>query len=347
MENPLVSPYYTNNIIDLKIKSVGKKSSRNLQNGSTVSARIVKTRHPSTMSVVMVVELLEPVEQGQDPFAPGPPRPKLILKMFDRRFSPRLREELDLGPATRETEGQFNNFLDQGGMPAFIPLYQNARPSDSGSWTAAQKEAYFALYAAEMSKNEVRAYDYLIDVQGDAVPTFHADVQLSLRNAPGKSFRPFAGVEGVLFDYIPGFPLSELPEKVPEAEWPAICNQAIEKVNMIVDRAFINPDTGLRNSIVSRGEGDGQYKVYYIDFGLCSFRDTFDDDEMWRERKRQAGEEGKIGYNLTSCLAVGRIQMAKKKYKGRAAPRDLPPMAWRFVPSNRFAGKTPTPYSRV
>ncbi|CAH0019337.1 unnamed protein product [Clonostachys rhizophaga] len=338
MGTPLISPYYTNNTLDLRIKSVGSKSSRDFENSDYARVKIVKTLQPSTTSVVMVVELLDPpVEQDQDPFAPGITPQKLILKMYDRRFSPRLREEMDVdGLATRETETQFFSFLDDGGMPGFLPLYPNARSSPTATWSTAQKEAYFALRAADMNKSEVLAYHHLVDLQGDAVPVFHADVQLALRNSLGQSFRPFAGVEGVLLDYIPGFPLAELGEKVPEVEWPAICEQAIEKVNKIIDHPFINPDMVLQNTLVSGGEGSGQYKVHYIDFGGCFFRPESDTDEMWRQRKRRAWEEGKIGHDLSSSLSVARIDNAKKRYEGRDAP-DLPPMAWKFMPSNRFA----------
>ncbi|CAG9987360.1 unnamed protein product [Clonostachys byssicola] len=334
MEAPLASPYYTGNILNLKIKSVGKKSSRNLENGGYVRARIVKTLQPSTMSVVMVVELLEAVDQGQDPCAPGIEPQKLILKMYDRRFSPHLRESLEIdGPATRETERQFLNFLDEGGMPEL-----SYAPSLDIAWGIAQNEAYFALYAANMNKTEVLVYDHLVHLQGDAVPVFHADVQLDLRNAPGQSSHPLAGVEGVLLDYIQGFPLTELDDKVPEVEWPAIFEQAIEKVNKIIDHPFINHDIVLRNTIVSRDAGGGQYKVYYIDFGGCLFRPESDTDEVWRARKREVDEEGKIGFPLSRYLSEARIEEAKKRYEGRDAP-DLPPPGWKFTPSNRFARK--------
>ncbi|CAI6087205.1 unnamed protein product [Clonostachys chloroleuca] len=337
MEN---HPYYTNNILELKIKTVGKKSSRNLKDGGYIKARVVDILQPSTLSVVMVVELLEPVEQDQDRFGPGPGPQQLILKMYDRRFSPHLREEINAGgSATRETETKFVNFLDEDRMPGFFTLYQNAAGFVNNLfWSTAQKEAYLALFAADMNRSEVLAYDHLVHLQGDAVPVFHADVQLALRSAPDQSSHPLAGVEGVLLDYIPGFPMTELGDKVPEKEWPAICDQAIEKVNKIIDLPFINHDMVLRNTIVSGGEGGGQYKVYYIDFAMCDFRSEFDPDEIWRERKRRADEEGKIGFYLSSCLSVARIEKAKKRYEGRDAP-DPPPPGWKFMPSNLFAGK--------
>ncbi|KAK7908956.1 hypothetical protein PG985_014834 [Apiospora marii] len=314
---------------------------------------------PSTLSVVVVVELLGQEEeqrgQGTDGDAPvAPPASRMVLKVYDRQFAPELRDfKEQTGTATYESEGQYRAFLRRpAAMSQFLADYdengQWAYETDE-EWTTPRREAYFHAESAKMHECELKVYDRLVELQGVHVPTLLADVRLAPQGLgeleEGEESAEYTELRAILLEYIPGFPLHDLVTETPELDWAAIGDQAIEAVRKIIDHDFINFDYMPRNTLVVRRDpGDGRdndnesssssssYQVFYVDFAQCRFRDPSESDEVWRENKRQRDEEGAVGY-----LLAGRIAYAKgkkgKKYKG---PLPLP---WTYTPSGRFEGE--------
>jgi tRNA A-37 threonylcarbamoyl transferase component Bud32 len=80
-------------------------------------------------------------------------------------------------------------------------------------------------------------------------------------------------------EYIAGFTMENLVTEAPEPDWAPICDQAIEVIREIANNDFINFDIKTRNIIVRRDD-EGLYRVFYLDFGECRFRDPSDSDEM-------------------------------------------------------------------
>lgn len=278
------------------------------------------------MSVVLYVRL---DQEDQTAFTP-----KMVLKVYDRRFSAELREFKDAGPATIETEDQFTVFVREGSMPQFLADYEENGPWAYDEWDVPKREAYFYARSALSHEIELEVYDRLVDMQGVHVPTLFADVRLApQKTSPGQdeSSTEYTEARALLMEYIPGFTLENLVTEAPESEWAQICDQAIEVIRKIADNDFINFDIKTRNMIVRRSS-QGLYQVFYLDFGECRFRDPSDSDEMWRERKCQRNEEGAVGY-----IMMNRILYAKgkkgKKYKG---PLPLP---WEYKPSSQFEGE--------
>ncbi|CAH0051481.1 unnamed protein product [Clonostachys solani] len=334
MTEPLQSPYTKGSTLTLSVTDIGKKSPLQLENGSEIRVKIVDVMEPATMSVIAIVELESP-QTKQKCVNSGVPS-KMILKLYDRRFALDLREEIKVtGPATRATEDEFVASLRQGSMPRFLAKYEENDTLGSGDWDTPMKEAYFSIMSTKMHQTETKVYDCLTDLQGIHVPTFYANLDLATEPTAGEqleeSITEHTRVRAILIEHISGFLLSDLVTETSESEWPVICTQAIEAVNKIIDFHFINPDLQPRNAIVHRRE-ERSYQIFYIDFGMCYFRDPSDTDERWRERKRQRGEEAAVGGSL--ALTISKAKGKKgKPYKG---PLPLP---WAYIPSGRFEGQ--------
>lgn len=72
------------------------------------------------MSIVLQVEL-EQEEQTASAL-------RMVLKVYDRQFSPQIREFKETGTATSASEDQFTAFLRQGSMPQFLVDYEENGP---------------------------------------------------------------------------------------------------------------------------------------------------------------------------------------------------------------------------
>jgi hypothetical protein len=294
-----------------------------------LQVKIVDIIEPSTMSIVLQVELEEP-----DPRFPAP---KMILKVYDRQYSPQLREFKDTGPATSTSEDQFHAFVRGGSMPRFLMEYEENGPWGSwayGEWDAPKREAYFYAKSTQSHEVELEIYDRLVEMQGIHIPTIFADARLAPQHAStekDESLTQYTEIRAVLMERIVGFPLSDVVTEVPESDCAPICDQAIEVIRKITDNDFINFDIQTRNIIVRRSE-DASYQVFYLDFGECGFRDPSDTDEVWRERKRQKNEEGAVGYILMNYISRAKGKNGKK-YKGAL------PLPWEYKPSLRFEGE--------
>ncbi|CAH0045959.1 unnamed protein product [Clonostachys solani] len=335
MAEPLQSPYFKGNTLTLSVRRVGKKSPLQLHDGDEVQARIVDVIEPATLSVVVIVEVDPDPKQGDQMSRPTSPL-KMVLKVFDRRFSVQLREELKpTGPSTLVTEEEYLGFLQQGSMADFVASYNREYKVTSNDWDSPMQEAYFSLTCARMKETEARIYDYLIDLQGVHIPTFYADVQIASQPVAGEqvheNFAKYIDVGAILIEYIPGFLLSTMVTETPESAWPGICDRAIKVVHKIIGHHFVNTDMQTRNVIV-RPDGEGDYRVFYIDFGLCDFRDPLDSDEVWMEYSYQNAEENRIGWSLANAISRAKGKKGKR-YKGKL------PLPWEFTPSNRFRGQ--------
>jgi len=258
----------------------------------------------------------------------------MVLKVYDRQFSPQLREFKDAGPATNASEDSFTAFVLQGSMPQFLNRYEESGPWAYDAWDAPLREAYFYARSSLSHEIELEVYDRLDDMQGVHVPTLFADVRLGAQQTSTRqhdSLTEYTEVRALLMEYVPGFTLTNLVTEAPESDWAPICDQAIEIIRKIANNDFINFDIKTRNIVVRRNE-NGSYQVFYLDFGECRFRDPSDSDEMWRARKCQRNEEGAVGY-----IMMNRISYAKgkkgKKYKGGL------PLPWEYAPSSQFEGE--------
>ena len=322
------SPYTKGKTLVLRTRRLGNR--RDLPQLSDevgeLRVNIVDIVEPSTMSVVLHV--------GLEQDARTAPNSRMVLKVYDRQFSPQMREFKDTGPATSVSENDFTAFVSQGSMPQFLADYAESGPWAYDEWDAPKREAYFYARSALSHEVELEVYDRLDDMQGVHVPTLFADVRLTPQHTTTEqleSLTEYTEVGALLMECIPGFTLNNLEVEAPESDWAPICDQAIEVIRKIANNNFINFDIKTRNIIVRRKD-DGSYQVFYLDFGECRFRDPSDSHEVWRERKRQRNEEGAVGYIMMNLISYAKGRKGKK-YKG---PLPLP---WEYAPSSQFEGE--------
>ncbi|KAG6001436.1 hypothetical protein E4U21_004325 [Claviceps maximensis] len=358
MAELLKSPYSEGNILTLEPgirRPAGKNVPRQLRDGQAkeLKVKVLSVIEPSTMSVVLKVALEQQAEarnegeEGDEEVETTQVPKMMILKIYDRQFSPQLREFEETGPATSASEEAFTEFVRKGCMEPFLKDIEENGTGDAGDWDVPRREAYFYKMASQSHEIELEIYDRLVDLQGLHVPTIFADVRLAPQHATAEAdegLAKYSQVRGILMEYIEGFPLNEVVTETPESDWAPICDQAIEVVRKISDGDFINFDIKTRNILVRRAESDQRqmqrqgtsfsspsYQVFFLDFGECKLRDASDSDEVWRERKRQKNEEGAVGYVMTTYIAYAKGKKGKK-YKG---PDALP---WVYTPSSRFEG---------
>lgn len=326
------SPYTKGATLTLKISRPGIKGSipQLDDHVKELQVKIIDVIEPSTMSIVLKVELDQPNI--------GIPAQEMILKVYDRQHSPELRESLDTGPATKASEEQFVTFLRGGLLPCFL-----AECEENGAWVSwvyarwgvGGREALACMKSTQSHEVELKVYDQLIDMQGIRVPTIFADVRLSPQHATmeqDENLAHYTEIRAILMKHISGFPPSDLVTEVPESAWGLVCDQAIEIIRKIAEHDFINSDVKPRNTIVRRSE-EGLYRVFYLDFGECCIRDPSESDGIWQERKRQKDEEGAVGFVMMNYISRAKGKNGRK-YKGNL------PLPWEYKPSLRFEGES-------
>ncbi|TIA08856.1 hypothetical protein D6C80_08969 [Aureobasidium pullulans] len=167
----------------------------------------------------------------------------MILEIYDRQYSPQLREFKHSGPAPAETEDEFIAFLRQGYMPQFLLDYEEDGPWAYDEWDTPKREAYFNARSSLSHEIELDVYDKLVDMQGIHIPTLVADVRLSPQYAvmqQDEGLTEYAEIRAVLMEHISGFPLHDIVEETPESDWASICNQAVDIMRKIADMEMLN-----------------------------------------------------------------------------------------------------------
>ncbi|KAK8021730.1 hypothetical protein PG990_006868 [Apiospora arundinis] len=380
MAQPLTSPYVKGNLLTLKLQQLGSKQDAlppqlsAARVGGEVRARIVDVIEPPTLSVVVVVELLEPGQErgGLLPTstpAAGPPATRVVLKVYDRQFSLGLREFKDKeGPATCKSEDQYRAFLRHpGAFSQFLADYaENGRFAyEEEEWDVPRREAYFHLATTEMHACELKVYNRLTDLQGLHVPTLFADVRLAPQEsglvAPqedlGKGGESLlvenTELRAIMLEYTPGFLLSKLATEAPESDWAAICDQAMDAVRKIIDHDFINSDLLPRNTLVVRRDRHGDSGGGGVSDGeedsscnspSCEYQVVYIDFAQCRFRDESETDEiwRETKNQRNEEAAIGwllesHIAYAKGK-KGKKYKGPLP-LPWTYTPSNRYEGE--------
>ncbi|PGH23233.1 hypothetical protein AJ80_02649 [Polytolypa hystricis UAMH7299] len=208
-----------------------------------VDARILKVYEPFTCSAVMLVELDHSSLRGE-----------FVLKLLDRRFA-----------AVLETE--YCKFVDDGRAAMLFDHCTKMFSKDDQWafqaeerrwWTAAQRETFVQWFC-------------LLRFQ-DPSPGTEAHSEEKYVDCPG-----------ILLEYIQGFPLREIADKIPEEDW-----QEIGEETDIKDRSFVlreDPDTK-------------KFEVVILNFGNCTLRSHAKDDDGFVESQAYADEEGMTGYMM-------------------------------------------------
>ncbi|CAI6336911.1 unnamed protein product [Periconia digitata] len=322
-------PYTEGRILTMRIHRTGNKSNLPglfVQNRE-LRGKIVKVREHSSSSTKRTF-ILELELQHEEPNSPAV---RAVLKVYDRQFTPNFRAYHNAGQATSETEKRYTDFVRQGAMPQFSEDYEQGDLNKYDGADMPKTEALCYIDTAKMHDTELKVYDRLADLQGSHVPTLLADVRLTPQYASADlddSLKEYLDIKALLLECIPGFPLVDLATEAPESDWPMICDQAMKTVRYIAEHDFICGDRMLHDIVVRRTQ-ESVYHTFFVDFALCQFREAGDSEEFWRGRKKQANEEGAVGYGLNNVMSYAKGK-GKGKYRKRYKGND--PLPWGYVP---------------
>ncbi|KAJ5726159.1 uncharacterized protein N7483_007516 [Penicillium malachiteum] len=286
-------PYVVGNSIPLQVKTP--------QHETMVEAKIIRLFEPFTFSCAMVVRIDCPalaMDGNED----------MVLKVFDRRFSWSSREISDVKPWSLELEKDFIQFASGEIGSKFVrALPEGTEEPPRSEWNTSQDEAFLEYTTTGIFHSETKSYKLMKDMQGTDIPRLLAKVVLPAGDLalpePLEQGHP-----GVLLQYIPGFLMSELPYNAPRKLWQLICNDAARIIDRMEDMGVLNMDIHARSFIVKLDveEATG-FKVTLIDFGVCRFRDEYDNEQKWKVAKaehveEQLQEEGDVGHDMQFSL---------------------------------------------
>jgi transcriptional regulator of met regulon len=274
------------------------------------SFTVVDTFEPFTCSVVLVVSIASPSLILPE---------TAVLKLYDRRFSPELREARDATAWDPTLEHALHSFNSQphpkviahGHSDSYWALdYDQHDPDDLRNpalWTLGHLEAYLQVWTDHIRKSEIKVYRHLRDLQGKQVPQLYGTISCTVLGTV---------VEGVLLQYIgpPAFKLGEVTQRCTDKErWNEIGKAAVQLVRDIGDRGVLNYDVRVDNIIVvdtpipealpdgdtGSLEGDGVAtapSLFVIDFGTARVRSKSEDDAQWTKARRLEQAEDAIGF---------------------------------------------------
>jgi len=282
---------------------------RRVRDSSQITVKIQKPMDKRTLSCGMTVG----IEEGPDDTDHY--KDKLVfLKMFDWRFSSQARDNVGALPFTRLDRKMYTEMIMADKMDGFFDQIRPVRgrwDKCSSNWTCTEYEAAMALDMQEYYHSEMSVYARLLDLQGVCIPQFFAAVELDITPKgirPNKQQRKHFQVSGILLQYIPGVPLSEVtnyPLQAPGATHKDIVDTAIRLVSAVSDRNVINGDCNTRNFIVPL-EMDKEQKLvckpFQIDFGLARVRGWNETWPQWCRAKWSADEEGTIARDMQPRL---------------------------------------------
>lgn len=256
---------------------------------SSIEVKIVRFIQPTTLSCVMEVETLG--ASGPEKY-PG----HSILKLYDWRYATRLRRDQRIDPWIQLHEDAYREFVEKGDAAEFIATLDDE--TDDELWETAQNEAYLFQFSRELHQCEVKAYNYLKDLQGQIIPRFFASVHVDAFATKSSLFE----VQGIMIEFINGYSLSDLAKNEPQSAWQNICDDAICAVNLIGDHQVLNEDVKPHNVLIRKQKSLSKHEVFIIDLAQCRFRGDYASDADWKHGKCEQVEEGAIGYVMAHRL---------------------------------------------
>lgn len=287
-----------------------------------LNARITKLFNPFTMAPVMVVQIHAPYVDLRGDF---------VLKIYDRRYASAVREEEEIPEwdAAHEVQFQKEQWRDPSLKLASDLIKQESHQTYSAEGESATEEIVDAQdrnassecgwQELELDYTCTRTYIHELEtyrrarehsIDGKDVPRFISTVRVPQtywsRYCTAPSYAT-EGIPGILLQYIPGFPLSDLydvPSPVPEqSTWKHIIDDGARAVaNMVQSLGVNNLDTCPRNTVVHWDPIKEEWRCKIIDFGRTVFQSKATSDDEWRRRQAQLDEEASIAQYMEGFL---------------------------------------------
>lgn len=234
-----------------------------------------------------------------------------MLKVYDRRFSKLLRRFHGSEIATKETEEDVVKFVESGEAAAFLDeMLQHPGEGLGDSWEPPADELFLHEKCLERFEYETQAYHKLKELQGYEIPHLLAEGRLQLSSSQ-ESIESMTGdeeffqVKAILIEFIDGYMLEDMLYHAPKEDWVDIVDESVRIVRLMDDynllkgvfrRAFVmvSPQTSEIEEF--------EYRIVFIDFGLCRFRYDEETDKKWGRRKFYEGGEEAIGLVMQDIM---------------------------------------------
>ena len=227
-----------------------------------------------------------------------------VLKLFDGRFCPQLRNDLFLQPYSSTLQAAYLEFIRTGDASRYL-----ARLRDSDSDRSldeepmadflAENEVYLQHFCLGLYENELSTYKRLQDLQGSEIPQLFASVNY-LPSTPdgGRAYHLSSWKSKAFSSSL--YPDSRLPSfriKRRENSGRTICDRAVQIVHRISDHDILNEDIDIKNvMVIPRGKNaENAYRVVMLDFADCRFRQDYESDDEWAYEKRSLPDEAAVG----------------------------------------------------
>ncbi|KAG9096122.1 hypothetical protein FRC07_010980 [Ceratobasidium sp. 392] len=227
---------------------------------------------PFTISPVMRVSL-DSVDDAQVPLdLPS----EMVLKVYNRRFSPTLRKQHRAKPATYESEEIYLQHLTSGEAPEWEAIGDAIKATGKRlrDCPAELLEHYMMFRMEPYFEDECAAYQRLAGLQGRDIPIFYGTTQF-LDGLPIPDLDP--PVPGILLEVIPGTPLDAVDPTSVDID--ALIRNAMRIVDSYSEIGVLNEDVRLGNFIVKPNES-----VVMIDFAHSWLREDENDQERRSEK---------------------------------------------------------------
>ncbi|THX49437.1 hypothetical protein D6D06_08554 [Aureobasidium pullulans] len=294
------------------------------ENVQTIKAEIIKY-FPATLSCCMVIRFVDPPVFNNTS--------ECVLKLFDRRFSTQQREECEAGAWSPQLEKEYQSFVRCGDAEEYFG-YWNAQKENfddwsvayvrnSRRWSAAKWEAYLQWMSTSMYEVEKKAYEHMIDLQGEDVPKMFGEVVLdqsagslsvddidegnlnqtqddstSISSIDPDDNPHIVSIPGLLLQNANGFHLTDLHEHLPYEHWQSTVDSAIAVLHRIQECGILNCDLNTRSFMVD----PLTRKIMMIDFGIVSFRGDAESEREWEMLQACEDEEGAVGLVMQGYL---------------------------------------------
>ena len=282
-------PYREGSIIELIVTN---SVSISAPTSSKISARVVKLFQPVTISPVMLVEV-----EGECK--------TMILKLFDRRCCPRLRD-IFRRDWNEDVEDEYKWYVESGEADNFKPYYGPRRRFGESLWSVAQDEKWLYDKCRNLYSTEVRAYESLSCIQGRNIPNLFATVSLKYGTCSNNEHQHYFEAPGILMEYIQGINLMDIFDHLDSSLWVSIVESARSLVGRIWELNFFNDDVHPSHVIVRKvnDHNEPHYEPVMIDFALGEIRGAEVSDEDWHKAKCYLEEENTIGQMMYKMFRI-------------------------------------------
>jgi hypothetical protein len=255
-----------------------------------VRAEVVRVFEPITMAAVMIVRVDDMDIKGT-----------FVLKLYDAHRADDLRREW-MSSFRPTTDLEFQKLVLREDGKALLHELLTCDLLDFGAdqkdeedvkdiWKDPQWETWVYAFSQKMYEIEAEVFRRMEHRGGVDIPQLVAFVDLPCSKSNDPHLRNVIDdVPGILMQYLPGFPLTDLythptSRDVPRDQWRPLVLFMRATIKRMRKRGIGNRDIDHRNTVVCWDPISGRFRLVLIDFGHCFFRgEDMSEVDWWKKQ---------------------------------------------------------------